>query len=211
MATENSVESRIQDEAVALEARWAAEPRWRGIERTYTGEDVVRLRGSVVPEQTVARLGAERLWELLAADRPVRALGALTGGQAVQMVKAGLEAIYLSGWQVAADANLAAHTYPDQSLYPMNSAPALVNRLNNALLRADQIDWAEGRNGTYWLAPILADAEAGFGGPLNAYELMRAMIDAGAAGVHYEDQLASEKKCGHLGGKVLVPTRHFVR
>ncbi|HEU5216727.1 MAG TPA: isocitrate lyase, partial [Gaiellaceae bacterium] len=166
---------------------------------------------SVLEEHTLARLGAERLWQLIRAETPVRALGALTGGQAVQMVRAGLEAIYLSGWQVAADANLAGATYPDQSLYPANSAPALVRRLNNALLRADQIDWAEGRNGTYWLAPILADAEAGFGGPLNAFELMRAMIEAGAAGVHYEDQLASEKKCGHLGGKVLVPTGHFVR
>jgi isocitrate lyase len=211
MSADGNVESRIQDEAVALEARWAAEPRWRGIERTYSAEDVVRLRGSVVPEHTIARLGAERLWELLAADEPVRALGALTGGQAVQMVKAGLSAIYLSGWQVAADGNLAAHTYPDQSLYPVNSAPALVKRLNNALVRADQIEWSEGRNGTHWLAPIVADAEAGFGGPLSAYELMRQMIEAGAAGVHYEDQLASEKKCGHLGGKVLVPTSQFVR
>ena len=172
---------------------------------------MVRLRGSVVPEQTLARLGAERLWELLRREEPVRALGAMTGGQAVQMVKAGLEAIYLSGWQVAADANLSGSTYPDQSLYPANSAPALVKRLNGALTRADQIDWAEGRNGTHWFAPILADAEAGFGGPLNAYELMRQMIEAGAAGVHFEDQLASEKKCGHLGGKVLVPTSQFVR
>jgi len=171
----------------------------------------VRLRGSVVPEQTLARLGAERLWELVRREEPVRALGAITGGQAVQMVKAGLEAIYLSGWQVAADANLAGSTYPDQSLYPANSVPSFVRRLNNALQRADQIDWSEGRNGTYWFAPILADAEAGFGGPLNAYELMRAMIEAGAAGVHFEDQLASEKKCGHLGGKVLVPTQQFVR
>src|SRR5579862_705195 len=199
-----STEIRIQDE-------WLQSPRWVGIERTYTPADVVRLRGSVVPEHTLARLGAERLWQLLHEDEPVRALGAMTGGQAVQMVKAGLEAVYLSGWQVAADANLAGHTYPDQSLYPANSAPALVKRLNGALLRADQIDWAEGRNGTHWLAPILADAEAGFGGPLNAYELMRGMIEAGAAGVHYEDQLASEKKCGHLGGKVLVPTSQFVR
>ena len=182
----------------------AADDRWSGIERTYTAEDVVRLRGSVVEEHTLARLGAERLWELLRSEKPVRALGALTGGQAVQMVRAGLEAIYLSGWQVAADANLAGATYPDQSLYPVNSVPAVVRRLNNALLRADQIDCAEGRNGTHWLAPILADAEAGFGGPLNAFELMRAMIEAGAAGVHYEDQLSSEKKCGHLGGKVLV-------
>ena len=205
------VESRIQKAGAGLEARWRDEPRWRGIERTYSGAEVARLRGSIVPEQTLARRGAERLWELLHRDGPVRALGALTGGQAVQMVKAGLEAIYLSGWQVAADANLAGSTYPDQSLYPVSSAPALVRRLNNALLRADQIDWAEGRAGTDWLAPIVADAEAGFGGPLNAYELMRSMIEAGAAGVHYEDQLASEKKCGHLGGKVLVPTQQFVR
>ena len=200
----------IQDEARQLEDVWRDE-RWTGIERTYAAEDVVRLRGSVVQEHTLAKLGAERLWQLIQSDQPVRALGALTGGQAVQMVRAGLDAIYLSGWQVAADANLAGATYPDQSLYPANSAPALVRRLNNALLRADQIDWAEGRNGTYWLAPILADGEAGFGGPLNAYELMRNMIEAGAAGVHYEDQLASEKKCGHLGGKVLVPTQQFVR
>jgi isocitrate lyase len=201
----------IDDAARQLESEWSSDDRWLGIERTYTAEDVVRLRGSIVQEHTLARLGAERLWELIQRDEPVRALGALTGGQAVQMVRAGLEAIYLSGWQVAADANLAGATYPDQSLYPANSAPALVRRLNNALLRADQIDWAEGRNGTHWLAPILADAEAGFGGPLNAYELMRAMIEAGAAAVHYEDQLASEKKCGHLGGKVLVPTQQFVR
>ena len=200
----------IEDAARELEAQWREE-RWSGIERTYTAEDVARLRGSVVEEHTLARLGAERLWELIRADEPVRALGAMTGGQAVQMVRAGLDAIYLSGWQVAADANLAGATYPDQSLYPVSSAPALVRRLNNALLRADQIDWAEGRTVTHWLAPILADAEAGFGGPLNAYELMRAMVEAGAAGVHYEDQLASEKKCGHLGGKVLVPTQQFVR
>ena len=201
----------IGDAARQLEAQWHSDERWSGTERTYTAEDVVRLRGSVVEEHTLARLGAERLWHLIQADEPVRALGALTGGQAVQMVRAGLQAIYLSGWQVAADANLAGATYPDQSLYPVNSAPALVRRLNNALLRADQIDWAEGRNGTHWLAPVLADAEAGFGGPLNAYELMRTMVEAGAAGVHYEDQLASEKKCGHLGGKVLVPTQQFVR
>jgi isocitrate lyase len=201
----------IQEAARQLEDQWSGDSRWSGIERTYSAEDVVRLRGTVVEEHTLAKLGAERLWELIGSDQPVRALGALTGGQAVQMVRAGLDAIYLSGWQVAADANLAGATYPDQSLYPANSAPALVRRLNNALLRADQIDWAEGRNGTHWLAPILADAEAGFGGPLNAYELMRTMIEAGAAGVHYEDQLASEKKCGHLGGKVLVPTQQFIR
>src|SRR6201984_1876527 len=201
----------IHGQTETLETQWRDDARWAGIDRTYTAADVVRLRGSVVPEHTLARLGAERLWGLLYEDEPVRALGAMTGGQAVQMVKAGLKAIYLWGWQVAADANLAGHTYPDQSLYPANSAPALVKRLNGALLRADQIDWAEGRNGTHWLAPILADAEAGFGGPLNAYELMREMIEAGAAGVHYEDQLSSEKKCGHLGGKVLVPTQQFVR
>jgi len=185
--------------------------RWDGVERTYTREDVERIRGRFPIEHTVARLGAERLWQLLRTEEYVPALGALTGAQAVQMVKAGLQAIYLSGWQVAADANLSGHTYPDQSLYPANSAPALVKRINNALLRADQIDSAEGRNGTYWLAPIVADAEAGFGGPLNAFELMKAFIEAGAAGVHFEDQLSSEKKCGHLGGKVLVPTSQFIR
>jgi len=185
--------------------------RWRGVERPYSEDDIVRLRGRFQIEHTLARLGAERLWRLLAEEDYVAALGALTGGQAVQMVRAGLQAIYVSGWQVAADANLSGQTYPDQSLYPANSGPALVKRLNNALLRADQIDNAEGRNGTYWLAPILADAEAGFGGALNAFELMKAYIEAGAAGVHFEDQLASEKKCGHLGGKVLVPTSQFVR
>jgi isocitrate lyase len=185
--------------------------RWDGIERPYTTEDVERLRGSVRVEHTLARLGAERLWELLQHEDYVPALGALTGGQAVQMVKAGLKAIYLSGWQVAADANLAGQTYPDQSLYPSNSGPALVKRLNNALLRADQIHAAEGDLQTHWLAPIVADAEAGFGGPLNAFEVMKGMIEAGAAGVHFEDQLSSEKKCGHLGGKVLVPTSQFVR
>ncbi|HEU5065186.1 MAG TPA: isocitrate lyase [Gaiellaceae bacterium] len=187
-----------------------ASDRWRGIERPYTTDDVERLRGPVRVEHTLARLGAERLWELLHADEHVAALGALTGGQAVQMAKAGLKAIYLSGWQVAADANLAGQTYPDQSLYPADSAPALVRRLNNALLRAGQVEAVEGRQ-VDWQLPIVADAEAGFGGPLQAYELMRAMIEAGAAGVHYEDQLAAEKKCGHLGGKVLVPTAHFIR
>jgi isocitrate lyase len=204
-------EARIQAEADQLDARWRDDPRWQGIDRPYGAAEVVRLRGSVVPEHTLARLGAERLWELLRREQPVRALGALTGGQAVQMVKAGLEAIYLSGWQVAADANLAGSTYPDQSLYPANSVPSLVRRLNAALQRADQIAWSEGVDGTNWFAPIVADAEAGFGGPLNAYELMKSMIEAGAAGVHYEDQLSSEKKCGHLGGKVLVPTSQFVR
>jgi isocitrate lyase len=186
--------------------------RWDGIEREYTDDDVRRLRGSVRVEHTLARLGAERLWNLLQEKDYVAALGAMTGGQAVEMVKAGLDAVYLSGWQVAADANLAAEVYPDQSLYPVNSAPALVRRLNNALRRADQIEWSEGSaNGRYWLAPIVADAEAGFGGALNAFELMKGFIEAGAAGVHFEDQLASEKKCGHLGGKVLVPTQQFVR
>ena len=186
--------------------------RWDGIERAYTEDEVRRLRGSIHVEHTVARLGAERLWSLLQEEDYVAALGAMTGGQAVEMVKAGLRAIYLSGWQVAADANLAAEVYPDQSLYPVNSAPALVRRLNNALKRADQIEWSEdSMNGRYWLAPIVADAEAGFGGALNAFELMKAFIEAGAAGVHFEDQLASEKKCGHLGGKVLVPTQQFIR
>jgi isocitrate/methylisocitrate lyase len=185
--------------------------RFDGITRPYTRNDIERLRGSVVVEHTLARLGAQRLWELLQGDGFVRSLGALSGSQAVQMVKAGLESIYVSGWQVAADANVAGHTYPDQSLYPANSAPALVRRINNALLRADQIHTAEGDASVDWLAPIVADAEAGFGGPLNAFELMKAMIEAGAAGVHFEDQLASEKKCGHLGGKVLVPTSQFIR
>ena len=205
------VRSRIQEQARELEQRWAAEERWAGITRSYTAEEVVRLRGSVVPECTLGRLGAERLWELLHTEAYINALGSLTGGQAVQMVRAGLQAIYLSGWQVAADANLASATYPDQSLYPANSVPQVVKRINNALMRADQIDWSEGNNGTHWLAPIVADAEAGFGGVLNAYELMRGMIEAGAGGVHFEDQLAAEKKCGHLGGKVLVPTSQFVR
>ena len=185
--------------------------RWDGIERPYGPAEVERLRGSVHIEHTLARLGAERLWSLMQERPYVAALGALTGAQAVQMVKAGLDAIYLSGWQVAADGNLAGETYPDQSLYPANSAPALVDRINNALVRADQIDSSEGRNGTHWLAPIVADAEAGFGGPLNAFELMKSFIAAGAAAVHFEDQLSSEKKCGHLGGKVLVPTSQFIR
>jgi isocitrate/methylisocitrate lyase len=203
--------ARIQEQAAQLKAQWEQDERWAGITRSYGPEEVVRLRGSVVPECTLARLGAERLWRLLTQGGHINALGALTGGQAVQMVKAGLQAIYLSGWQVAADANLAGATYPDQSLYPANSVPQVVRRLNNALMRADQIDWSEGRNGTDWLAPIVADAEAGFGGVLNAFELMRGMIEAGAAGVHFEDQLAAEKKCGHLGGKVLVPTAQFIR
>src|SRR5215216_3171935 len=194
-----------------LTVEWKTDVRWAGIERPYSTEDVVRLRGSVCVEHTLARLGAERLWSLLTAGGHVAALGAMTGGQAVQMAKAGLKAIYLSGWQVAADANLAGQTYPDQSLYPANSAQALVRRLNNALLRSDQVAAAEGGDGVDYFLPIVADAEAGFGGALNAFELMKAMIEAGAAGVHYEDQLAAEKKCGHLGGKVLVPTSQFIR
>jgi len=202
---------RIRLEAEPLRAHWSTAARWDGTERTYSAEDVIRLRGSVSIEHTLAKLGAERLWSLLSRSDYVPALGAMTGGQAVEMVKAGLQAIYVSGWQVAADANLAGETYPDQSLYPSPSVPALVRRINNALRRADQIAWSEGVNGTYWMAPVVADAEAGFGGPLNAFELARSMIEAGAAGVHFEDQLASEKKCGHLGGKVLVPTSQFVR
>jgi isocitrate lyase len=201
----------IQLAARDLDTDWASNARWTGIQRTYTAADVVRLRGSVQVEHTLARVGAERLWRLLHERDFVAALGALTGGQAVQAVKAGLEAIYLSGWQVAADANLAEQVYPDQSLYPANSVPAVARRINNALRRADQIAWAEGSDGTRWLAPIVADAEAGFGGVLNAFELMTALIEAGVAGVHFEDQLASEKKCGHLGGKVLVSTGQFVR
>lgn len=193
-----------------LEQEWANNPRWAGIERPYSAEDVLKLRGSFQVEQTIARMGAERLWYLL-HNRPfVRSLGALTGGQAVQMIQAGLEAIYLSGWQVAADANLSANTYPDQSLYPANSAPQLVARINRALQRADQIDHMQGGSDTYWMAPIMADAEAGFGGNLNAFELMKSMIESGAAAVHFEDQLSSAKKCGHMGGKVLVPTQEAV-
>ncbi|MFI9228020.1 isocitrate lyase [Streptomyces rimosus] len=198
--------------AAELAQRWASDPRWRGVERTFGAQDVVRLSGSVREEHTLARRGAERLWRQLHEQDYIHALGALTGGQAVQQVKAGLQAVYLSGWQVAADANQAGHTYPDQSLYPANSVPQVVRRINNALLRADQIATAEGDGETLdWLVPIVADAEAGFGGPLNAFELTKAMIAAGAAGIHYEDQLASEKKCGHLGGKVLVPTSQHIR
>ncbi|MDE2572053.1 MAG: isocitrate lyase [bacterium] len=198
-------------DARQLEASWSSEPRWQGIRRPYSGEDVRRLRGSVAIEYTLARRGAERLWELMRREPYVAALGALTGNQAVQQVKAGLKAIYLSGWQVAADANLTGQMYPDQSLYPANSVPSVVQRINRALQRADQIDHLEGRSETEWFAPIVADAEAGFGGPLNVFEIMKAMIEAGAAGVHFEDQLASEKKCGHLGGKVLIPTSSAIR
>jgi isocitrate lyase len=196
--------------AAEIAKGWESE-RWAGIERPYSAEDAVRLRGSVRIEYTLARMGAERLWELMHKEPYVKALGALTGNQAVQQVKAGLKAIYLSGWQVAADANLAGHMYPDQSLYPANSVPDVVKRINHALQRADQIHHAEGKNGTYWFAPIVADAEAGFGGALNVFEIMKAIIEAGAAGVHFEDQLASEKKCGHMGGKVLIPTAQGIR
>src|SRR5450631_396844 len=212
----------IREQAARLQTEWQEDPRWAGIERTYPAADVIRLRGSVQEEHTLARIGAERLWSLLRSEPYVNTLGALTGNQAVQQVRAGLKAIYLSGWQVAADANLAGQTYPDQSLYPVNSVPQVVRRINNALLRADQITWSESEDGDvaalpgqegspYWLAPIVADAEAGFGGVLNAFELMKSMIAAGAAGVHWEDQLASEKKCGHLGGKVLIPTGQHIK
>ena len=197
--------------ATEMKQGWAKDARWQGVTRRYTADEVVRLRGTVHVEHSLARLGAERLWQLLQTPEPVRALGALTGNQAVEQVQAGLPAIYLSGWQVAADANSAGQMYPDQSLYPADSVPAVVRRINNALQRADQIAHLDGRTGTHWLAPIVADAEAGFGGDLNAYELMKGMIEAGAAGVHFEDQLASVKKCGHMGGKVLVPTREFIQ
>ena len=194
-----------------LEKSWATDPRWQGIARPYSAKDVVRLRGTVHIEHSLARLGAERLWDLLHTEPYVKTLGAVTGNQAVQQVLAGLKAIYMSGWQVAGDANLAGQMYPDQSLYPCNSVPTVVRELNNAFLRCDQIYKSEGKNGIYWFAPIVADAEAGFGGSLNAFELMKAMIEAGAAGVHFEDQLSSAKKCGHLGGKVLVPAHEFVQ
>ncbi|HYF60668.1 MAG TPA: isocitrate lyase [Burkholderiaceae bacterium] len=202
-------------EAQKLQKEWADNPRWRGIKRGYTADDVVRLRGSVPIEHTLAKRGSEKLWKLLNEEPFVNSLGALTGNQAMQQVKAGLKAIYLSGWQVAGDANLAGEMYPDQSLYPINSVPTVVRKINNALTRCDQIQWMEGKNPsdpgyTDYFAPIVADAEAGFGGVLNAFELMKAMIDAGASGVHFEDQLAAVKKCGHMGGKVLVPTREAV-
>jgi isocitrate lyase len=201
-----------QDERAAeIGRRWTAESRWAGIERPYSAESVVRLRGSLVVEHTLARAGAQRLWRDLHADELLTALGTMTGNQAVQAARAGLRALYCSGWQVAADANLAGEMYPDQSLYPVNSVPVVVARLNNALARLDQIESLEGRGGTHWYLPIVADAEAGFGGALNIFELMKAMIAAGAAGVHFEDQLSSEKKCGHLGGKVLIPTQQAIR
>ncbi|MGB5947651.1 isocitrate lyase [Paenisporosarcina sp.] len=197
-------------QAEVLAKSWR-EDRWKGVERPYSAEDVIKLRGSIVVEQTLATLGANRLWHLVNTEDYVNALGALTGNQAMQQVKAGLKAIYLSGWQVAADANLSGHMYPDQSLYPSNSVPQVVKRINQTLQRADQIQQAEGKGDTYWYAPIVADMEAGFGGTLNVFELTKAMIEAGAGGVHLEDQLSSEKKCGHLGGKVLLPTQTAVR
>jgi isocitrate lyase len=199
-----------QERIAQLNANWNNDSRWNGVRRPYSAEQVVKLSGSVKIDYTLARLGAARLWNLIHQESCVTALGALTGNQAVQQVQAGLKAIYLSGWQVAADANHSAQTYPDQSLYPADSVPAVVKRINNALLRADQIQTQTGEGNTHWLAPIVADAEAGFGGNLNAFELMKMMIEAGAAGVHFEDQLSSAKKCGHLGGKVLVPTREAV-
>jgi isocitrate lyase len=200
-----------QDRVKQLQESWELDSRWAGVERTYTAEEVIKLRGSLDIEYTLARHGAEKLWKLVNEEDFVNALGALTGNQAVQQVKAGLKAIYLSGWQVAADANLSGNMYPDQSLYPANSVPAVVKRINQALQRADQITHSEGDNSIDWFAPIVADAEAGFGGQLNVFELMKGMIEAGAAGVHFEDQLSSEKKCGHLGGKVLLPTQTAVR
>src|SRR5579859_1408271 len=198
-------------DAFIIGQEWATHARWAGITRPYTPEDVVRLRGSLPIAYTLASRGAERLWQLLQSEDYVPSLGALTGNQAMQQVRAGLKAIYLSGWQVAADANLAGQMYPDQSLYPVNSVPQVVRAINQALQRADQIDHMEGNDDTHWFAPIVADAEAGFGGPLNVFELMKSMIEAGAAGVHFEDQLSSEKKCGHMGGKVLVPTATAIR
>ncbi|MED4081465.1 isocitrate lyase [Halalkalibacterium halodurans] len=200
-----------QETAEKLEMSWSNDVRWQGVERPYSGEEVVKLRGSLKIEYTLAKTGAEKLWKLLHEEDYVNALGAMTGGQAIQQVKAGLKAIYLSGWQVAADANLAGHMYPDQSLYPANSVPSVVKRINQALQRADQIQHLEGEGEVDYFAPIVADAEAGFGGQLNVFELMKAMIEAGASGVHFEDQLASEKKCGHLGGKVLIPTQTAIR
>ncbi|MQF98712.1 MAG: isocitrate lyase [SAR202 cluster bacterium] len=203
--------SNVTQQAKELENRWKTDPRWKGVERNYSAEDVIRLRGSVMIEHTLARRGAERLWKSLNQDGYIRTFGAYTGMQATNMVKAGLQALYLSGWQVAGDANLAGQTFPDQSLYPSNSVPAVVKRLNNALTRADQIQTLDGSGDLDYFAPIVADAEAGFGGAIHAYELMRWMIEAGAAGVHYEDQLSAAKKCGHMGGKVLIPSSMFVQ
>jgi len=216
MTTENTNETSIGNRIAAIETDWENNPRWSGVTRDYTAADVVKLQGRVQEEHTLAKRGSQKLWKQLTEETPTggytNALGALTGNQAVQQVKAGLRAIYLSGWQVAADANLSGQTYPDQSLYPANSVPQVVRRINNALQRADQIEFSEGIQSVEdWMVPIVADAEAGFGGPLNAYEPMKSMIAAGASGVHWEDQLASEKKCGHLGGKVLIPTQQHIR
>ena len=206
------MQARTREEQIrALEQDWSQNPRWKGIRRTYSASDVVRLAGSVRIEHTLARRGAEKLWNLVNTEPFVNTLGALTGNQAMQQVKAGLKAIYLSGWQVAGDANIAGEMYPDQSLYPVNSVPMVVKRINNTFTRADQIQWSEGKNDVDYFAPIVADAEAGFGGVLNAFELMKSMIEAGAAGVHFEDQLSSEKKCGHMGGKVLIPTQSAIK
>ncbi|MEK7432119.1 MAG: isocitrate lyase [Cyanobacteriota bacterium] len=200
----------LKEKAQLLEKEWKNNPRWNGIKRGYSAEDVVKIKGSVQIEHTLAKIGSERLWNLLHNEPYVRALGALTGNQAVQQVQAGLKAIYLSGWQVAGDANTSGQMYPDQSLYPVDSVPTVVKRINNSLCRADQIQTMNGKDDVHWFAPIVADAEAGFGGNLNAFELMKGMIEAGASGVHFEDQLSSEKKCGHMGGKVLVPTQEFI-
>ena len=202
---------QINQEVLKLQDKWEHSKRWADVKRRYSAEDVVRLRGSLPIDYTIAQTGAEKLWEMMHNQDYVQALGALTGNQAMQSVKAGLRAIYCSGWQVAADANMSGNMYPDQSLYPANSVPNLVKKINQTLQRADQIHCAEGDYSTDWFAPIVADAEAGFGGPLNAFEMMKAMIEAGASGVHYEDQLSSEKKCGHMGGKVLIPTASFLK
>lgn len=206
-----TAEQRIARVGAEIDKDWKTNPRWKGVVRDYTGEQVARLQGSLTQEHTLARMGAEKLWKALHENDYVHALGAITGNQAVEMAKAGLKAIYLSGWQVAGDGNSASETYPDQSLYPYDSVPKMVKRINNALVRADQVDYSEGKSDVDYFLPIVADAEAGFGGPLNAYELAKHLIEAGASGMHYEDQLSSAKKCGHLGGKVLIPTQQHIQ